>query len=85
LTYPPDQTSQGKRPVDGGVWDWLAGNIILLTPNFERTNNETCLQTQTNFFLVGSILENGQMSAQILAKQADSAYLSKGMMFLFSC
>lgn len=33
--------------------------------------------------LVGSIFENGEMSAQILAKLADSAYLSKGMLFLF--
>jgi multimeric flavodoxin WrbA len=33
--------------------------------------------------LVGSILENGKMSAQILAKLADSLYLSKGMLFLF--
>jgi multimeric flavodoxin WrbA len=33
--------------------------------------------------LVGSVLKNGQMSAQILAKLADSAYLSKGMLFLF--
>jgi len=33
--------------------------------------------------LVGSIFENGQMSAPLLAKLADNAYLSKGMLFLF--
>jgi hypothetical protein len=33
--------------------------------------------------LIGSILESGQMSAPILAKLADSEYLSKGTLFLF--
>jgi multimeric flavodoxin WrbA len=33
--------------------------------------------------LVGSILENGQMSAQILAKLAAPDYLPKGVLFLF--
>jgi len=33
--------------------------------------------------LVGSVLESGAMSAPILAKLADPAYLSKGMLFIF--
>jgi hypothetical protein len=33
--------------------------------------------------LVGSVLESGQMSAQILAKLADKGYLSKGMLLMF--
>lgn len=33
--------------------------------------------------LVGSVLENGQMSAPLLAKLADPEYLSKGPLFLF--
>jgi multimeric flavodoxin WrbA len=33
--------------------------------------------------LVGSVLENGHMSAPILAKLADKGYLSKGMLFMF--
>jgi len=33
--------------------------------------------------LIGSVLENGQMSAQILAKLADKGYLPKGMLFMF--
>lgn len=33
--------------------------------------------------LIGSTFESGQMSASILAKLAEPAYLSKGMLFLF--
>ena len=33
--------------------------------------------------MVGSVLENGQMSAPILAKLADKPYMSKGMLFIF--
>ena len=33
--------------------------------------------------LIGSVLESGQMSAQILANLADPVYLSKGTLFLF--
>jgi hypothetical protein len=33
--------------------------------------------------LVGSVLENGHMSAPVLAKLADKGYLSKGMLFIF--
>ena len=33
--------------------------------------------------LVGSVLENGHMSAPILVKLADKGYLSKGMLFMF--